>query len=198
MQCFRIFGLVIIGATFYFIPSHALAQTSAGDCAEITSPDSRLACYDMIFRAESSVSKVSDNWTVEVKTNPIDDSTTVMIYTSSTQGQSRWGVPLALILRCKSDKTEVYINWRDFLGSDSVRVTTRIGSEEAETKTWGLSTDNEATFYPDNDIRFIKQLFGNNRLVAQTTPYNESPVTAIFDISGLEDAIVELREVCGW
>jgi type VI secretion system protein VasI len=37
-----------------------------------------------------------------------------------------------------------------------------------------------------------------DNLVAQITPYNESPVTAIFDTSGLENAIKPLRETCNW
>jgi type VI secretion system protein VasI len=88
--------------------------------------------------------------------------------------------------------------WNDYLGSDRIAVTTRIGDQEAETKRWSLSTDNSATFYPGNDTDFIRAMFAGDRLVAQTTPYNESPVTAVFNTTGLETAITDLRKTCGW
>jgi type VI secretion system protein VasI len=35
-------------------------------------------------------------------------------------------------------------------------------------------------------------------LVAETTPYNESPITAIFVVKGLSEKIPPLRAACGW
>ena len=60
-----------------------------------------------------------------------------------------------------------------------------------------MSTDSQATFHP-KAISFLKSLLQSNKLVAQITPYNESPVTAIFNTAGLENAIKPLRETCHW
>jgi type VI secretion system protein VasI len=60
-----------------------------------------------------------------------------------------------------------------------------------------MSTDSKATFHPQ-PIAFLKSMMEANTLVAQVTPYNESPVTAIFDTTGLADAIKPLRETCNW
>lgn len=87
--------------------------------------------------------------------------------------------------------------WSDYLGSEA-RVTWRVGDEDAEVARWSLSTDNEATFYPYDDISFIKQLLGTDRFVAQVTPYDESPITAVFDLTGLANVIHPLQEACGW
>ncbi|WP_257025488.1 type VI secretion protein [Pseudoalteromonas sp. MIP2626] len=38
----------------------------------------------------------------------------------------------------------------------------------------------------------------SDKLVAQVTPYNESPATAIFNTTGLKNAIKPLRETCNW
>ena len=103
-----------------------------------------------------------------------------------------------LILRCKSKATDLYVNWNNFLGSDEATVTTRIGREPASKKAWTLSTDNQASFYPGSPVGFIKQLMAGDTLVAMTVPYNESPVTATFVISGLADKIEPLRKACGW
>ena len=103
-----------------------------------------------------------------------------------------------MVLRCKSNTTEAYINWEDFLGLDETTVVTRIGAAQASTRTWLLSTDNKSTFYRGSDIDFIQALMQDDRLVAQITPYNESPVTATFDLRGLSEAIKPLRETCQW
>lgn len=35
-------------------------------------------------------------------------------------------------------------------------------------------------------------------MIVRFTPFNESPVTAKFNITGLEEAIKPLRDSCGW
>jgi type VI secretion system protein VasI len=136
-------------------------------------------------------------WRVSVDTNPIDDSKTVVLALTAETGVSAYGDPIALILRCKSNQTEVYINWNNYLGSEAA-VTSRIGDAAAQTRLWSLSTDSKATFYPSGDISFIKSLMGVDQFVAQVTPYSESPVTAVFNTSGLEVAVAPLRETCNW
>ena len=53
-----------------------------------------------------------------------------------------------------------------------------------------------ALTYPGNNAAFLEQLLSSDRLVAQTTPYSESPITAVFDLAGLSAAVKPLREVC--
>jgi type VI secretion system protein VasI len=103
-----------------------------------------------------------------------------------------------LILRCQSHQTEAYVNWSEYLGSDDALVTSRLGGNPAESKAWSLSSDHEATFVPGNIPQFIQQLAAVDRYVVQVTPYNESPVTATFDVGGLQVAMRPLREACGW
>lgn len=136
-------------------------------------------------------------WMVDTSTNPLDDSKTVILQNEATEGGTRWGNKPTLVLRCQSNKTNAYINWGDYLG-DRPKVTTRLGDQPAETRYWTSSTDDRATFFPGNDVAFIKSLMEVDRLVAQVTPYNESPVTAVFNLAGLTDEIVPLQEACGW
>jgi type VI secretion system protein VasI len=77
-------------------------------------------------------------------------------------------------------------------------VLTRLGQEQASTEEWSLSTDSKATFYPGNPVPYIKKMMVNDSFVAQVTPYNESPVTATFDIKGLARAIEPLIQTCHW
>ena len=51
---------------------------------------------------------------------------------------------------------------------------------------------------PRNEVDFLKKLLVVDSFVAQVTPYSASPITAIFDIRGLSNAIKPLQETCSW
>ena len=166
----------------------------------------RLACYDGVAKrnglsppqGEATSTVGGGKWMVTDEVNPIDDSRTVTLALPADSGKSKWGNPIILIARCKSNTTELFIGWGDYLGREA-NVLTRIGKHDAVTREWSLSTNSQATFYPGNrDISFLKQMMEADTLVAQVTPYNESPTTAVFDTEGLDVAIKPLRETCGW
>jgi type VI secretion system protein VasI len=107
--------------------------------------------------------------------------------------------PPGLVLRCQRGRTDAYIEWRQFFGAASaVEVTVRIGNAEPVTQDWHVSADNTSTLLPGNTMRFIESLFGETRVAARTTPYGDDPVTAEFSITGVENAVANVREACGW
>jgi TonB family protein len=101
-----------------------------------------------------------------------------------------------LVLRCQSAEVEAYIDWHDYMGSDASDVTTRLGTAPPERSQWSHSTDEKATFYPGDHTQFLESLLLVDRFVAQATPYNESPITAVFVLSGLAQAVVPLKAAC--
>ena len=196
-----IIGLLILNNTYADIPTSEFAECSSkkGDLDKIE-------CFDNLARkynlngVQTSKEEIQDSgkWNVSIDTNPVDDSKTVTLYLVADSGKSSMlGEPVILFIRCKSLETNIFINWRDYLGSEA-SVLTRIGKEKAETRYWNLSTDSQATFFPRNEIDFLKKLLVVDSFVAQVTPYSESPVTAVFDIKGLENAIQPVRKTCNW
>lgn len=192
--------------TLFLFSTTSLAATQEKDlakCAVITADLDRLECFDSLTKAKKLNTKQplpttegNGKWNVSWTKNPVDDSKTVTLVLDADSGRSRWGNNISMVARCKSNKTNLYINWNDYLGRKA-RVLSRIGSNKAVTRTWSISTDSKATFHP-RPISFLKEMMKSDKLVAQITPYNESPVTAIFNTAGLVNAIKLLRETCHW
>lgn len=198
-------GVVLVGAMLSSVAYGALDKEVAA-CAAKKGDLERLECYDALARQNKLDAPVVSStplagvgkWVTRDTRNPIDDTRTVSLLLLADTGASKWNKPVSLFIRCQSNKTEMYIVWNDFLGMDTATVITRIGSLKAETKSWGNSTDNQASFYPGSPVGMIKTMMQHETFVAQVTPYNESPVTATFDIKGLSNAIAPLREACKW
>lgn len=189
---------ILIAATLGLTAFSHVQAADATHCLKIEDPDVRLGCYDMEYGKEVSIASTAGDWQLHTDTNPLDDSATHILILESESGTNRWGKPINLLIRCKSNTTNMWINWDDYLGNDSPEVTTRLGSENAKTGRWSKSTNNSSTFYPGSPIGYIQRMMSESRFVAQVTPYNENPSTAVFNITGLKSAIKPLRKNCNW
>ena len=195
---------VILLAASTVSADDSIDKSEIAKCGLIEGALERLQCFDSIAKRHSldGVQKKKPNidgsgkWSVNIDTNPLDDSTTVTAILTAESGADYLGRKVALIARCKSNTTDLYINWQDFLASNTT-VISRIGKNSAETYKWSSSTDQTATFHR-NPIDHLRKMFGEESYVAQITPYNSSPTTAIFDISGIENALRPLMNTCEW
>ena len=179
-------------------------RSAIAKCASLSGDLERLECFDQLAKeyglAEAATTSLATsdtgNWQVSEKINPIDDSKTVVLRLTASTGHNNFGRKVSFIARCTSGETEAYINWQDYLGSKA-DVLTRIGSAKATRKRWSLSTDSKATFSP-TPRELLSSMSETTKFIAQVTPYNENPVTAIFNTAGLEAALKPLRETCAW
>ena len=111
-----------------------------------------------------------------------------------------------LFIRCQyggkeAPRWEVFISWDAFLGRDDPSVAQRFGTEEAFLTRWTISTDGTATFVNTAgrrlaDVAFLTKLRRDNRFAAQVVRYNDSTITATWDVTGLTAALQPLQEHC--
>lgn len=201
MKIYQVIGYLLLAFSVSAVAENPINEIQR--CTSIENDIARLICFDELGKTFATADKPeqsfesSGKWTVKIDVNPVDDSKRASMVLAADTGNSRFGDVVSLIVRCSSRELNVYINWNDYLG-DSAEVLTRVGSAKATTTRWPLSTDSQATFYPNNPKTFINQLLRVDRLVAQVTPYNESPVTAIFDLTGMDMALEPVRDACGW
>ena len=135
------------------------------------------------------------DWMFTVSTDPMDDST-VAAATRLENGALQGGRdPVSLTLRCKDGILDFYIAWNDYLGNVSF-VEMRIGKGRSERKRWNMSNNDTASFYPASVPFLLEQLAGEETLAVRTTPYRSSPITAVFDLSRLQEVTSAIELYC--
>lgn len=192
-----------------FVPIFSFASTKfdkkVDECKSISNSEQRLGCYDTLFE-RTIERKVDDknmgNWLVVEDVSPIDDSKSVYLYLyadSNITTRFKTRETPYLVIRCRENKTELYIEFKTYIGMYGIYPTTRIDSQKAiSNQKWGISTDYKAIFYSGKTISFIKGLLNKNQLFIQITPFSENPVNTTFTLTGLNEAIKPLRSACGW
>ncbi len=142
----------------------------------------------------------AEGW--QVREDVSDFADTISIYatvSSSRLHYDRFGrsQDVFLMVRCQENKTDLIINWSEYLGLEQTQVRTRIDEKPPVARPWSISTNHQATFAP-NPIARLREMKGSRRFLAETVPYGENPVTAEFDVSGIDDVIARVSKGCHW
>lgn len=197
--------LIGVGLAIILIIFSRIAFAEDGkDCAAIPDDAKRLLCYDLIFKVRQTTSQQS-KWRVEEQTSKIDDRKNVYVALDSNERlSSRFGQKdhARLLFTCREGKTAFYITFGGhFMSStNSGTITYRVDKRPATKRRMTESTDHQALglWSAGEAIPFARELFGAQSLYLQATPHSESPVSAEFSISGLEQAIKSLQSACRW
>ncbi|PWD85832.1 type VI secretion system-associated protein TagO [Ignatzschineria cameli] len=191
---------------FFSVALFSLSAAYASNCSSIENDIARLACYDK--NAENSknneneqnesdkLKKEYDDWIVNITESPLDDSKEVTIIKFANDYKNKRS-PAILMLRCQRDKTDAFVSWDEYLGSNNMKVAYRIDKEEAKNSWWNASSNGQASFIP-KPISFIKSLEGKETIYIEAEKYRGGRVSATFDISGIKEVIEPLRKACNW
>ncbi|MDP2141321.1 MAG: type VI secretion system-associated protein TagO [Gammaproteobacteria bacterium] len=195
---------ILMAATLLASHAQSAELSEIAACAALQNDIARLQCFDGMAASAGAAPIVTTTggtggeagmWTTRTTINPMDDTTTIALALQADTGTNRWGAPITLIARCQSKEVDVYIDWGEYLGDDPTP-TIRLDGGQASEQAWNISTDNTSTFNP-NGKRFLARLAEASRLVAQITPYSESPRTAVFTLAGIEKAVEPIWAECG-
>ena len=185
---------------------HGVTDAEFAECMMQESDSKKLICFNAIgdkyglSGPASGAREVDDDvgaWVIRDETNPIDDSRDVTLILVAESGKTKFGDEVVLIARCSSGEVDVYLSWHEYFSEDDAYVTERVGSQKARTRRWSLSTSNQATFSPTPQ-KLLEEMLTADKFLAKATPYNENPITAIFDTTGMGNAIAPLREACSF
>ena len=201
LQYFACFALLIIS----ILPVTA-QESDAKSCARITNDATRLECYDLIFKKTSTqVTPTRGNWEVTQEQSKIDDTSNVVLRLKSVEPiRNRYGRTeyLDLIITCRDQRTMLYIVFGGhFMSSlNSGTVTYRIDKTPAQKRQFRESNDHQALglWSASEAIPFIRSLYGAKILFVRATPHSESSVSAEFNVTGIEEAVVPLGKACKW
>jgi hypothetical protein len=174
-------------------------------CVEITPPFQRLNCFDTLAGKTNtdnltSSKKSKDKWSLSESSDPINDTKSIMLTLKSQEDEKT-----SMNIRCRNNKAEFFIYWdrqvavrETFQYEKVVKVSTRIGSEDAFDLLWNPSTNNIATFYPSNTVNeFIHKLMNNDTLTFRVgDTLDENKITRIFNIKDIDKQITPIKEAC--
>ena len=144
-------------------------------------------------------------WRSRTEKSPIDDSTNVYLWINGNEPIHGWidKKTASLNIRCKENKTEMYINFDMQLSSDydrgyrSTKLRLRYDETPALTRRYGLSTNGEAV-YVNKAISTIRKMLNHETLLVEVTPFQQGSQTTTFDLNGLSDVIGPLQKACHW
>jgi type VI secretion system protein VasI len=137
-------------------------------------------------------------WIVQpIEFDASTDDQRASVSLKAESGTTWYGAPVQLTIWCADGNTEYAVSWGWDLGRGHlIDVSTQIGDGAWTTEAW--FNDGSGTDYGGADTTFIESLFGEARLAHQVQPWNADIVTAVFDLTGIENAVAGVREACGW
>ena len=200
----------LVWAFGFFSISTFPVVAEIANCVVIDSDLDRLACYDRESGKTPTAehSAPAGKWGVRIQKSDFEDTTDVFMSIASEDpincGSIRGPEYAHLYVRCSENTTALYITTQCHLTSSEYNdygdVDVRLDSDRSRTISMNASTSNDSLglWSGGKSIPFIKSMLGKDEMLTRFTPYAESPVTARFQISGLDEAITPLRESCGW
>jgi len=207
----RIIVTAILLSPFFWGAVPSLGEPNPNNCTGLSNDVARLSCFDAIYPPGSPTPEHepvgTGNWLISSDTSTLTDEKNVFLQLSSEEPiPSRYGgnaFPGGLIIRCMENTTAVVFRFNGRFMADIQgygRIEYRLDDLQMARINTTESTDNKALglWSGGRSIPFIKKMLAHDRMIIRATPFNESQITLTYNISGLGNAIAELRETCHW
>lgn len=124
-----------------------------------------------------------------------------MIYSASLPASmidTSFGNPITLNILCNQGATELTINWGQHVPRGSkMSVYLQTDTQQFANTEWRYLKDT-ATAYAYQPYDILPSLIKSNKLTVRTTFFQGSIATAKFDLSGVTQAVKDIRKACYW
>lgn len=195
----------------FILSAAGMHPAAAGplDCAAIEEAAARLSCFDaeypraMLRPPEEATGK----WRLQSAPSAVSSRTDHTIsLASQSLVQCRWtdARPVELRIRCLSNVTSVFLETGCYMASGTNRadgdVAFQIDGGETRVARMTAGPDGRSLGFWSGDraIPFIRALLGKSALGVRMTPHSDDPISAVFDLRGIDTAIAPARTACGW
>jgi hypothetical protein len=159
----------------------ALCLTTAA-CSSSPTPSAQPPIAGEAKPAEAPAAE-STNWFKSEKSDPMDGTKEIAVMTSA-MGQPSG----TLIIRFKGKKLDVYVNTDEIVDDESASVRVKFDDAAPVRQIWTRSTDYKAIFSPD-PFGLLARLQLSNKFYIEYRPYQRTPDTIIFNVTGLSAAL---------
>ena len=131
-------------------------------------------------------------------TDSVTGDRRVTVILDAASGLTSRGRPIRLSIACADGWVVVAVDWGWNLGpGPHTDVQIRVGDGEVAVDPWHVK--GEITNHGGSGIPFVKSLYGESRLALSVPTRDAGQLSATFDITGIEEAVAGMREVCpGW
>ncbi|WP_252496648.1 type VI secretion system-associated protein TagO [Escherichia coli] len=103
----------------------------------------------------------------------------------------------SLVLRCSDNKTDAYLSFNDYMGSDNPRITVRLDGGKPVKSAWGGGEGGDSAFAPQ-PIQFIKTLAKHKKAIFGFEPYGSTMQVVEFDLSEIDKVVEKISQSCNW
>ncbi len=190
---------IILLASVIFPVAIQAGELGRTKCDALVKAAERVQCHAQVAALQAPSQSASDagQWRVRSHVDPLTHKTAYFSSLQASYGRGRWNRPVWLTARCRSDRTDLYINWGEYLG-EKAYTTYDLDRRGAVSGSWHLAADRSVAFYPSSPIALLKRMFTASSFVVSVKPEGERPITAIFQMQGAETALSEIRKSCRW
>jgi len=167
-------------------------------CAAMANPESRLDCYDRLVTTlgVSPAGPGGELWTVEFRVDPLTDVRSARAVLPALEGKGVDDAPVRFILECQEGRTTALLDWAQYVG-DGNTIVLRLDGDEPQNTFWEMARNRTTARYRSDGAPLARAIAPRRRMVARVTPSGREPVTAIFDLTGMPEAIQPVQEACG-
>ncbi|HCR4011190.1 type VI secretion system-associated protein TagO [Citrobacter werkmanii] len=139
------------------------------------------------------------SWVTDSKVNKMTDETDFIAINTSPDTYIKSGSQrdTSLVLRCNSNKTEVFLSFHDFMGSTDPAITIRLDGGKPVKRTWGGGEGEDSAFSP-NPVQLVKELSKHKKAIFGFEPYGSTMQVVEFDLTGMDKILDKLSESCNW